>query len=124
MPPIPAAHGSPHHDRKRKPTTPAAPTAPAMLQRRQGDRDSADDAEAQLKILVRFKDLKKAGYVQNWPTLLRLIDEDGFPSGFMLGRNTRAWVLRDVEAWIAARPTARKIIAPRRGAIEAQAASS
>jgi hypothetical protein len=29
--------------------------------------------------------------VRNWPTLLRLIDEEGFPPGAMLGRNTRAW---------------------------------
>jgi predicted DNA-binding transcriptional regulator AlpA len=44
---------------------------------------------------------------------LRLIDEEGFPPGAMLGRNTRAWALDEVEAWLAARPTARKAV-PRR----------
>jgi predicted DNA-binding transcriptional regulator AlpA len=33
---------------------------------------------------------------------LRLIDEEGFPPGAMLGRNTRAWALDEVEAWLAA----------------------
>lgn len=96
--------------------------APATLQRRQGDRGSADDAEARLRILVRFRDLKAAGYVSNWPTLLRLIDSDDFPPGFLLGRNIRVWRLEDVEAWIARRPTARKTVPPRRSANATEAA--
>jgi predicted DNA-binding transcriptional regulator AlpA len=72
---------------------------------------------------VRFADLKQAGLVRNWPTLLRLIDNNGFPPGFLLGRNTRVWVLDDVQAWIAARPIARKIMPPRRNASEAETAS-
>jgi hypothetical protein len=28
----------------------------------------------------------------------------------MLGRNTRAWALDEVEAWLAARPTAKKVV--------------
>jgi predicted DNA-binding transcriptional regulator AlpA len=121
MPPIPETQSSPHPprgSRKRKPTT---PTAPATPQQRQRDGGSSDDAEARLSILVRFADLKAAGYVRNWPTLLRLIDDDGFPPGFLLGRNTRVWVLDDVQAWIAARPIARKEIP--RAAIEAAAAA-
>jgi hypothetical protein len=106
----------PRHSRpKQKPTT---PPAPAALPQRQGDRANTDEAEARLKILLRFADLKHAGYVRNWPTLLRLIDDEGFPPGFLLGRNMRAWVLDDVQAWIATRPTGRKIVT-RRSASEA-----
>jgi predicted DNA-binding transcriptional regulator AlpA len=75
------------------------------------DQRAADDAAAhRLPTYVRFKDLAAAGIVQNWPTLVRLIDEDGFPPGLLLGRNTRAWPLDDVEAWLAARPTGRKAV--------------
>ena len=59
---------------------------------------------------VRFRDLVAAGIVQNWPTLLRLIAEDGFPTGTLLGRNTRAWRLDEIENWLRSRPTARKIL--------------
>jgi predicted DNA-binding transcriptional regulator AlpA len=53
---------------------------------------------------VRFRDLVAAGIVYNWPTLLRLIDREGFPVGIWLGSNTRAWRLDEVEAWLANRP--------------------
>jgi hypothetical protein len=61
---------------------------------------------------VRFRHLVEHGIVANWPSLLRLISEEGFPAGAMLGRNTRAFPLDLVEAWLAARPTARKIVPP------------
>jgi predicted DNA-binding transcriptional regulator AlpA len=84
------------------------------IHRRQGDRSSADDYDAapaqRLPIYVRFADLAAAGIVRNWPTLLRLMDEDGFPHGILLGRNTRVWALDEVEAWLATRPTARKTV--------------
>jgi predicted DNA-binding transcriptional regulator AlpA len=63
---------------------------------------------------VRFRDLVIAGVVGNWPTLLRLIECEGFPVGIMIGRNTRAWALDDVESWLAARPSARKLVPPAR----------
>ena len=66
--------------------------------------------DTRLTTFVRFRDLVDANIVRNWPTLLRLIDEDGFPPGVMLGRNTRAWALDEVEAWLAARPTAKKVV--------------
>jgi predicted DNA-binding transcriptional regulator AlpA len=63
---------------------------------------------------VRFRDLVTAGIVGNWPTLLRLIECEGFPVGIMIGRNTRAWALDDVESWLAARLGARKFVKPAR----------
>jgi hypothetical protein len=61
-------------------------------------------------VLYRFDDLVAAGFVENRTTLLRLIDEQGFPPGMMIGGNTRAWRVADVEDWLAARPTARKVL--------------
>lgn len=93
-----------------RPNVRSAPST--TIHRRQGDRSGDDDdaAAARLPVFVRFRDLVDANIVRNWPTLLRLIDEDGFPPGVMLGRNTRAWALDEVEAWLAARPTARKVV--------------
>jgi hypothetical protein len=82
---------------------------------RHGDRGSGDDDSAAryaLPTFVRYADLIAAGIVANWTTLLRLIDTEGFPVGIMIGANTRAWRLDDVEAWLASRPTARKVIPP------------
>lgn len=95
-----------------------APSAEATPHQRQSDRSSAEDAEARLRVLVRFKDLKASGVVGNWPTLLRLIDDEGFPAGFLLGKNMRAWALDDIARWLDTRPTARKIV-PRRNTNEA-----
>ena len=92
-----------------RPSVRSAP--PTTIHRRQGDRGSADDdaaASQRLPIYLRFDDLVAANIVRNWTTLKRLLDEDGFPPGVMLGRNTRAWSLAAVAAWLAARPMARK----------------
>src|SRR5262249_35091938 len=69
---------------------------------------------------VRYHDLVAAGIVRNWPTLLRLIEAEGFPAGVLLGPNTRAWKAADVERWLATRPTARKAVpeATRKGALD------
>jgi predicted DNA-binding transcriptional regulator AlpA len=73
---------------------------------RHGDRGSADDAAAsQLRRWIRFKDLAHAGVVSNWPQLLNLIAEQGFPRGKLIGPNSRAWLLHEVEAWLDQRPT-------------------
>jgi hypothetical protein len=71
-------------------------------------------AQAGLPVFLRYGDLVAANIVRNWPSLLRLIDEEGFPAGAMLSRNVRAWALDEVMAWLATRPTARKIVPPRR----------
>jgi hypothetical protein len=41
-----------------------------------------------------------------------MIAGEGFPTSIMLGPNTRAWRLDEVEAWLASRPMARKIVNP------------
>jgi hypothetical protein len=61
---------------------------------------------------VRYRDLVEANVVNNWTQLLRLIDGEGFPAGIMLSPNIRAWRLDQVNAWLADRPTARKVPPP------------
>jgi predicted DNA-binding transcriptional regulator AlpA len=56
--------------------------------------------------ILRFIDLKEWGVVNNRPTLYRWIKVCGFPQGFLLGPNSRAWKEEDVVAWLQARPTA------------------
>jgi predicted DNA-binding transcriptional regulator AlpA len=112
----PLAAGLPKH-RKGSAST-SAPTVP----RRQGDRDGGDDddgdgddaAARRLPVYVRFRHLVEHGIVASWQSLLRLIDEDGFPEGTMLGRNTRAWTVDEVQEWLANRPSARKIVPPKK----------
>lgn len=57
-----------------------------------------------LPTFLRFKDLKARGIVQSWPQLGRLIRDQNFPLGTMLGVNTRAWTEDEVAAWIGSRP--------------------
>jgi predicted DNA-binding transcriptional regulator AlpA len=56
-------------------------------------------------VLLRFRDLKDRKIVQNHPTLKRWIEREGFPPGFLLGPNSRAWREEDVTAWLDSRPT-------------------
>jgi predicted DNA-binding transcriptional regulator AlpA len=70
--------------------------------------------------LLRFRDLKERGIVNNRVTLDSWIDKQGFPRGRMTGPNTRTWEEQEVAAWLAARPTDKKP-APRR-AVETEAA--
>jgi hypothetical protein len=71
---------------------------------------SADDGAPSLIVVVRYADLVAAGIVSNWTQLLRLIEFEGFPVGFMLAPNTRAWRLDDVNAWITTRPAPRDLM--------------
>lgn len=81
-------------------------------------------------VFVRYEDLVAAGFVGSWTQLLRMIDDEGFPAGTLLSANVRAWRLDEMEAWLAARPMARKAVPPdavhprvrdkRRAAAEAQ----
>ena len=48
--------------------------------------------------LLRFKDLKELGIVSNRVTLARRIRDQGFPPGFLLGPNSRAWTEDEIEA--------------------------
>jgi predicted DNA-binding transcriptional regulator AlpA len=53
--------------------------------------------------LIRFSDLEKRGIVHNWVTLLRWIEREGFPPGFRLGPNCRAWFEEEIDAWLESR---------------------
>ena len=62
--------------------------------------------EANLSLeLLRYKDLRSLGVVSSWPQLRQMQRLYGFPSGFLLGPNSRAWRADDVEKWLAERPT-------------------
>jgi predicted DNA-binding transcriptional regulator AlpA len=58
--------------------------------------------------LIGFNDLVAKGIVQSRMTLKRLIDNQHFPEGVLITPNSRKWIEADVDAWVAARPTARK----------------
>ena len=53
--------------------------------------------------ILRFIDLKEMGVVNNRPTLYRWIKDLGFPQGFLLGPNSRAWLEKEVEDWLETR---------------------
>jgi predicted DNA-binding transcriptional regulator AlpA len=57
---------------------------------------------------LRYWELKQEKGVGSRMTLKRLIDLHGFPPGVMITPNARAWSEAEVDAWIAARPVARK----------------
>ena len=123
MPPKPSEQTSPKelalaHAVSSKTFTPTSSPV-----RRHGGRGSSDDdddaASGLLPVYVRFKDLVDARIVASWPSLLRLIETQNFPQGVMLSRNTRAWRLDEVEDWLASRPTARKIVPPRKQQVAA-----
>ena len=59
------------------------------------------------EVLLRFADLKRRNIVRKDVTLGRWIEREGFPPGRLLGPNTRVWLVSEVEAWIASRPTER-----------------
>ncbi len=59
-----------------------------------------------MTIIIRFNQLKARGIVNNWNTLLRWIEHEGFPPGRMLASNTRAWDETEIDAWLASRPLA------------------
>ena len=100
----------------------SAPPSPSTnTHQRHGDRGSGSDADDDAGDdrqrrgwppplrFIRFNDLVAAGVVRNWVTLGRLIKDEGFPAGLLLGPNMRAWEVDKVEAWIAGRPTATRI---------------
>ena len=61
---------------------------------------------------LRYADLVELGIVRNRVTLQNWVKDRGFPAGRLLGPNARAWREKEVEAWIASRPTALKPIPP------------
>jgi len=57
-----------------------------------------------LPVLLRFPDLKCVG-INNWPSLKRRVEKDGFPAGRYIG-GSRVWTLEEVENWFNSRPKA------------------
>jgi hypothetical protein len=52
---------------------------------------------------LRFADLKERDIVRNWTTLLRLIDQQGFPPGVRIGAQARGWEESEINAWLESR---------------------
>ncbi len=59
--------------------------------------------------LIDYNALKAKGVVNSRMTLKRLIDDHGFPCGQLITPNARRWNEDEVDAWVAARPAARKL---------------
>jgi len=55
--------------------------------------------------LLRFSDLQANGIISNRTTLYRWIKREGFPTGVLLGPNSRAWPEDLVLDWLKSRPT-------------------
>jgi predicted DNA-binding transcriptional regulator AlpA len=62
------------------------------------------DQQPNPKNLLRYRDLVARKIITNRMTLKRWIDGQGFPPGFILGPNTRAWFEEEIDAWVASRP--------------------
>ena len=58
-----------------------------------------------LEELLRFKDLQRLGVVNSWPQLRYMQQNYNFPSGLLLGVNSRAWRASDIKQWLDACPT-------------------
>jgi hypothetical protein len=70
--------------------------------------------EDHLPPYCRFRDLRAAGVAGTWQQLGRMIDAQGFPPGQLLSPNVRVWKVEEINRWLEARPTARKVISPRK----------
>ena len=57
-----------------------------------------------LPVLLRFPDLKCVG-INNWPSLKRRVEKDGFPAGRYIG-GSRVWTEEEVLSWFNSRPKA------------------
>jgi hypothetical protein len=55
--------------------------------------------------ILKFTDLKRVN-INNWPSLKRRVQQDGFPAGRYIGSN-RIWTEEEVEAWWNSRPKAK-----------------
>jgi hypothetical protein len=129
--PRPAATG--RAAKKRRSPTPIPSTT---RYRRRQDRSSGGDDDAAARraakdearrqrfpqlCYVRFADLRAWGIVENYTQLNNLIDTTGFPEGILIGKNTRAFPLHLVEAFLRSRPTARRATPHREKAAAAEA---
>ena len=58
---------------------------------------------------LRYADLVERQIVNNRTTLARWIRDNGFPPGVLLGPNTRAWPVDQVDTWLEARAAEREV---------------
>jgi hypothetical protein len=58
------------------------------------------------RTVLRFAQLRERNIVRNRMQLSHLIEKEGFPPGFMLSPNARAWHETDIEDWLKSRPSA------------------
>jgi hypothetical protein len=58
------------------------------------------------KVWLRYADLKDRRIVNSWAQLSSLVKNQGFPTGRLLGPQTRVWGDDEIDGWLAARPTA------------------
>jgi hypothetical protein len=109
------------HDRDTRPRSRTKPRAVPPANRSteiasphqcQGGSSDEDSARGVLPTYVRFSDLTAAGLVGSWTQLVRMIDGESFPPGCMLSPNVRAWRIDEIEAWLASRPSGRKVMPP------------
>jgi hypothetical protein len=65
---------------------------------------------AAVDVWLSFADLQKAGICPNWPTYLawQRDPQIAFPSGKLLGPNSRRWAKREIENWLSSRPVVRE----------------
>jgi hypothetical protein len=71
-----------------------------------------------IRRLLRFRDLKQRGYVDNWAQLKRLQERYGFPQGRMFSPNVRTWTDEELEEYYASRPVENE--RPLQGAVKAK----
>ena len=69
--------------------------------------------------LLRYNDLQGRGIAKSRAQLENMVKNYGFPAGFMVGPNSRAWFEDDVYAWLEALPSALEAKPPLRGAVRA-----
>ena len=68
-------------------------------------------SERRQPMVYRFADLVDLGLVNNWPQLKILVEQHGFPAGFMLSANARAWLTTDIDQWVSTRPVRSEVAA-------------
>jgi predicted DNA-binding transcriptional regulator AlpA len=66
-----------------------------------------------VKKVYQARELIEMGVAGSLPTLYRMI-ERGFPPGRMISLNRRVWTEEEIDEWFATRPTAKKIVPPRK----------
>jgi predicted DNA-binding transcriptional regulator AlpA len=69
-------------------------------------------ASVSRKKYISYPGLVDKGAVNSRMTLWRMIRDHGFPEGIMITPNRRVWDEAAVDAWIASRPTSKKLGTP------------